>query len=511
MNKISKVLAFCAILSVFGGCTKNFEKYNTDPYAIQSSDPSILIPTMMDALMYVQQNDSQMIDQMVGSLGGYFTLSNRWGGQNFDTFNASDGWNNVPYETMFLDIYANYFEIEKFTGGSGHYYAMARLLRAAAMMRVADMYGPIPYSHVTDGQMYVAYDKNEDVYKSIIEDLKNASSVLAGYAAAYPDKKPLAAQDAIYAGDYAKWAKLANSYIMRAAIRSNDAEAFKSAYESPYGFIADNADNALMSPGAQPNPYQLASASWGDLRSGSSIVDYMNGYKDPRRSSYFTISSKGGYLGMRSGKGAFEKTAVSGYSMCAFSATDKLPVFVAAESQFLLAEAALKGWISGDPGQFYNKGIDLSMDQWKVGNSTMADGSSSRTAYIEDDSSVPASYENDPIARFPNYIRNTKVTIAWSDGATTEQKLEKIITQKWIANYPMGIEAWAEYRRTGYPELAPVIDNLSEGVITNPARGLRRLRYSYKEHTLNKDNYADAVKMLGGKDDESVDLFWAKK
>ena len=168
MNKITKVLASCAILGVIGGCTKNFEKYNTDPYAIKSSDPSILIPTMMESLMYVQQNDSQMIDQMVGSLGGYYTLSNRWGGQNFDTFNASDSWNAIPYETMFLDIYANYFEIEKFTGASGHYYAMANLLRAAAMMRVADMYGPIPYSKVTDGQMYVAYDSNEDVYKSII-------------------------------------------------------------------------------------------------------------------------------------------------------------------------------------------------------------------------------------------------------------------------------------------------------------------------------------------------------
>lgn len=134
--------------------------------------------------MYVQQNDSQMIDQMVGSLGGYYTLSNRWGGQNFDTFNASDSWNAIPYETMFLDIYANYFEIEKFTGASGHYYAMANLLRAAAMMRVSDMYGPIPYSKVTDGQMYVAYDSNEDVYKSIIEDLNSAASVLAGYASA---------------------------------------------------------------------------------------------------------------------------------------------------------------------------------------------------------------------------------------------------------------------------------------------------------------------------------------
>lgn len=290
---------------------------------------------------------------------------------------------------------------------------------------------------------------------------------------------------------------------MRAAVRSGDAEAFKSAYESPFGFINVNADNAMMDPRTQPNPYQLSSASWGDLRSGSSIVDYMNGYNDPRRPAYFTKSTGGKYIGMRSGKGSFEKSAVQGYSMCAFSATDKLPVFVAAESQFLIAEAILNGWISGSAKDFYEHGIKLSMEQWGVAGGY--------TAYVADDSSVPASYENDPIGRFPNYTRNTKVTIAWSDGATKEQKLEKVITQKWIANYPMGIEAWTEYRRTGYPELAPVIDNLSNGVITNNARGLRRLRYSYKEHTLNKDNYAAAVSLLGGKDDESVDLFWAKK
>lgn len=504
MNKIIKVLASCAILGVIGGCTKNFEKYNTDPYAIKSSDPSILIPTMIESLMYVQQNDSQMIDQMVGSLGGYYTLSNRWGGQNFDTFNASDSWNAIPYETMFLDIYANYFEIEKFTGASGHYYAMANLLRAAAMMRVADMYGPIPYSKVTDGQMYVAYDSNEDVYKSIIEDLNSAASVLAGYASAYPDKKPLAAQDPVFAGDYAKWAKLANSYIMRAAMRSGNQEAFVAAYESPFGFIAVNADNAMMDPAAQPNPYQLASASWGDLRSGASIVDYMNGYNDPRRSQYFTKATGGRFVGMRSGKGSFEKSAVQGYSMPNFAATDKLPVFVAAESQFLLAEAALKGWISGSAQDFYKQGIKLSMEQWGCDEYDYEE-------YVDDESSVPASYSNDPIANFPSYSRNTKVTIAWAESATQEQKLEKIITQKWIANYPMGIEAWTEYRRTGYPELAPVIDNLSNGVITDNARGLRRLRYSFNEKTLNKENYPAAVSLLGGKDDESVDLFWAKK
>ena len=164
MKNIIKLTCLLLTVCGFAGCTGNFDEYNTDPYALYKGDPAVLIPTMLDAMMYVQQNDSQMVDQMVGSLGGYFTLSNRWGGQNFDTFNASDAWNATPYNTMFEDIYANFFDIEKSTSKSGHYYAMARLVRAAVMMRVADCYGPIPYSKVADGSFYVEYDSAEDVY-----------------------------------------------------------------------------------------------------------------------------------------------------------------------------------------------------------------------------------------------------------------------------------------------------------------------------------------------------------
>ncbi len=499
MNNRFRILSATVLLSVLGGCTGNFEDYNTDPYAVKSADPAILMPTMIEALMYVQQNDSQMIDQMVGTLGGYFTLSNRWGGQNFDTFNASDSWNAIPYETPFLDIYANYFEIEKYTSGSGHYYAIATLVRAAAMLRVADCYGPIPYSQVQDGKMYVAYDTNEDVYKNIIADLRSAAGVLYSYAMENSEK-PLGAQDALYGGDYLKWAKFANSLIMRMAMRMGSKEQFLLAYESPYGFINTNADNAMMDPKAQRNPYDLASESWGDLRANASIVDYMNGYNDPRRAKYFSqVGSQ--YIGMRSGKAEFDKSVVIGkFSMTNFEETSKLPVFVAAETQFLLAEAALNGWISGNAADYYKEGIRLSMEQWGV--------TSGVDAYIADSQSVPGDHMNDP-AGFPNYDRATTVKVSWDAETTDESHREQIITQKWIANYPMGIEAWSEWRRTGYPELTPAIDNKSS--IPDMSRGMRRLRYSFNEPRLNKDNYPAAVQMLGGADNEATDLFWAKK
>lgn len=488
------------------GCTGNFEEYNTDPYGKYTDDPASALAAMIPSLMYIQQNDSQMIDQMVGTLGGYFTLSNRWGGQNFDTFNASDAWNLVPYETIFEDIYPNLFVVEETTKKSGHFYALGRMVRAAAMMRVVDMYGPIPYSKIAKGEFYVSYDKVEDIYKDMIADFEDAATLLSAFVQNYPGMKPMEGFDLIYNGDYAKWARLANSFALRAAVRSNDREAAEAACSHPAGLIESNDQNATMDPDVQGNPYQLAAASWGDLRVNASIVDYMNGYNDPRRTAYFQYSGfeKNKFIGMRSGTANFEKSEVSNYSQPAVTSQSRLPVFLAAETNFLRAEMALKGWNAGGTAQsFYENGVRLSMQQYGVNSSDIDE-------YLANEELTPADHSDPRGAKFA-YDRKTDVKIKWNDGDGEEKNLERIITQKWIANFPMGLEAWADFRRTGYPELAPAIDNLSGGVITDNFRGLRRLRYPFTEKNLNKPNYQAGVALLGGKDDESVDLFWAKK
>lgn len=498
MKKTIKTITLAGIAAMtMAGCTGNFEDYNTNPYAPQTADPSLLLPTMIEQLMYVQQNSSQMIDQMVGCYGGYVTLSNRWGGENYDTFNVSNGWNKDTWNTAFTNIYSNFFEIENITDADGHFFALAKLVKAATMMRVTDCYGPIPYSQVKDGQMYVPYDKGEDVYKYIIEDLKYAVSVLGAFG---DNGKPLAGKDHVYDGDYAKWTKLANSYIMRAAMRVGDEANFVEAMNSPFGYIKENGDNAMMSCATQRNPLELASASWGDLRSNATIVDYMNGYSDPRLAKYFTKSKNGIYEGMPAGY-TFEKANVQGYSMPNMgteSAPAPLPVFVAAESEFLIAEAILKGWVAGNAKEHYEKGIKLSFEQW---------GASNADAYIADNTSVPNGHKDD-LAKLGDYDRTTQVKIAYDESGSQEYKLEQIITQKWIANYPMGLEAWAEHRRTGYPEMTKYGKNLGT-VNIDLNKGANRLRYPYTEKNLNAANYNSAVSALGG-DDESIKLFWMK-
>ena len=505
MKNIIKHSFLILIISSFVSCMGSFEEYNTDPYAKYDSDPVMLLPSMIDAMMFVQQNSSQMVDQMVGTLGGYFTLSNRWGGSNFDTFNASDDWNAQPYNLTFETVYSNLFKIGKTTDNSGHFYAMGLLVRGATMMRVADCYGAIPYSKVADRVFYVEYDSAEDVYQHIIADLSSAATTLFAYSESYPALKPFASGDPIFGGDYGAWARLANSLCLRAAIRVGDQEAAEAACSHAAGLIETNNQNAMVNTGVQGNPYQVASVSWGDLRINSSIVDYMVGYEDPRCETYFLKSAfdAAKYIGMRSGIAKFEKAEVKSYSMPNLESSSLVPVFVAAETNFLRAEAAMKGWnVAGTAQENYEMGVRLSMEQAGVAALEI-------DSYLANETLTPAKHSNDPLGAQLNYDRKSTVKVKW--GVDEAQNFERIITQKWIANYPMGLEAWAEFRRTGYPELAEAVDNLSGGVITNKSRGMRRLRYPFTEKNMNTANYNKAVADFGGLDNESVDLFWAKK
>lgn len=85
-----------ALVLVAGSCTGNFEEYNTNQFQIHEADPSTLMKSMIETIVNIQQNDSQMMDQMVGQLGGYLTCSNVWSGTNFGTFNKVMPGMQVP-------------------------------------------------------------------------------------------------------------------------------------------------------------------------------------------------------------------------------------------------------------------------------------------------------------------------------------------------------------------------------------------------------------------------------
>ena len=169
----------------------------------------------------------------------------------------------------------------------------------------------------------------------------------------------------------------------------------------------------------------------------------------------------------------------------------------AAEVWFLRAEAALRGWTSESAGTCYRTGVNISFAQWQVAG---ADG------YLAGDN-IAADYK-DPLDSENDIAARCRVSPRWDESLTAEIKLEKIITQKWIAMYPEGCEAWAEQRRTGYPRLLPVRFNHSRGQSIDTETMIRRLPFPATLETSDPLQYEVLVKALGGPDHGGTRLWW---
>lgn len=514
MKKTTFALAL-VYTALFTSCIGNFEDLNTHPTDVYPEDmtPTEKVGSLFPAMIYmlnpINENKHQHIEQMVGGqYAGYFTTTNDWQGTNFGTFNPSVDWVDNPFKTMFTEFYPNYITVKDATGGNGYIYAWANIIRVGVMLRVADTYGPIPYSKMGGGEFAVAYDDVQTLYHNMIADLDKSINTLSVF---WEENKggelPIAEYDVIYRGDFSKWIKYANSLKLRMAVRIAEVDtdyakqAMKEAING--GVIEQNQDNAYIP--SSDNPLRKAAYEWNDVRINASISTYMNGYKDPRIGKYMTQTLSGTYNGVRMGIKGIDKGkyGTDAFSKPVVEQHSSLPVYYAAETYFLKAEAALQGWIEGGEAQakaYYEEGIRISMEQYgvEIGDYLLS-------------TDVPGKYE-DPMGGAGNFTIQNAPAVSW-DGEG--DKLAKIITQKWIAIFPLGYEAWCDYRRTGYPQLIPANDNLSSDSFIgsiDDTRMVRRLPYPSSEIANNSENVKNAIAtMLGGEDKGYTDLWWAKK
>ena len=250
------------------------------------------------------------------------------------------------------------------------------------------------------------------------------------------------------------------------------------------GVITANADNAAMH--AAENRTTLIYNDWGDHRVGADILCYMTGYNDPRVEKMFLPNDVGNYVGIRIGIDVAGKaTAMTKYSNLIVESTTPYLWFNAAEATFLRAEYELRWGSEETARELYEEAIRLSFEER---------GASGADAYIADATSRPAAY-TDPLGMYSAAAQST-ITIAWAPGADNfEENLERIITQKWIAIFPLGVEAWSEHRRTGYPKLLPVPTDKSGGSV-NVEQGARRLPYPVEEYQQNNTNLQTAIQTL---------------
>lgn len=455
---------------------------------------------------------------------GYFGQNNNWGGPNNLNYFLKDGWVASSYTESYSTIVPLWQDLKGKTETQfPEVFALAQILKISAWHKATDMFGPIPYKEAGKGLITVPYDSQEEVYKAMFKELSDAIEVLTKYAD-NGNSKLLPNADAVYAGDVHKWVVYANSLMLRLAMRVYYADAALSkkyalqAINHSYGVMKTKDDEAKMERGASlefKNNLDVLINQYNECRMGSSMLAYLGGYQDPRLPKYFntsavsqavTVGTYGKYSGVPTGHDVSSNDAFKDSSRPAITSTTPTYWMRASEVYFLLAEAALHGFaVGGTAESLYEKGIEMSFEENGIASSEVADYMSSGLK--------PSAYSfhlTNPGVNV-DVPAVTEATTAWS--GTDEEKLEKIMIQKWIALYPNGQEAWTEYRRTGYPKLHSAISNYSNGEVDSEV-GIRRMRFPTNKSTSAEDiaNLESARKLLrGGLDKAGTRLWWDNK
>lgn len=524
-NKIKYILPLIAggLLSL-GSCTRDFGDINRNPLNPNLEDlnkdnilGSAYLPDLQYHVVWTATegtdavNNYQVLNNLTAEswVGYHAPRDAKWPSRNLTQFYFDVGWNNGGFSGT-MGAMNPWLQTKKIAMDgevkNEEVFAIAQICKIFTLQKATDMFGAIPYSKVGSGSFNVPYDSQEDVYKSFFTELSEAVDVL--YAAS---GRTLVVKDYVYEGNASQWAKLGNSLMLRLAMRVRYAapELAKTyaqkAATHPAGLIEQVADQAQIDEKSgvrAKNSLYVIANSYDDTRLGATMQCYLRGYEDPRAEKYFT-----GDLSIAVPP-AIPSTARQ-YDKAAKPRVEEFDPSVwmtAAEVAFLKAEAALVGYIPGNAEQYYKQGIQLSFAQWGL-------SSEEATAYMES-TKQPAAFQDKINANYSQSAPST-ITPKWDNSADEEVKLERIITQKYLAIYPNGQEAWSEWRRTGYPRLLRPLSNISNfGVVTSDGHkdGVRRWPYPQSELTQNKENVQDAInKYLGGNNMANINVWWDAK
>ena len=522
--RITWIALVVVVLSGTHGCIGDFSNMNRNHNDVTDEEMDrdnyrngANIKALQNLVIPTQEHMYQFNEVLAahGFCGYTATIVDNWTAK-FSTYNPTNDWLKWPFNEVMIKTYPPYRAIVRSTEDP-IILALADVLRVAIMHRMADVYGPIPYTQVMadkkDG-FAVGYDSQDKAYMKMFEELDAA--ILAFNENSHVSSDSFGRFDAVYAGNISQWIKYSNSLKLRMAMRISEVEPvlakLKAEEAISGGVILDNADNAAMK--VEVNRAEMIYNSWGDHRVGADIICFMNGYADPRREQMFTMGTWGSgdnkivdFSGVRIGIDPASKAAmVDVYSKPIMTQNSPFMWFNASEVAFLRAEGALRGWsMGGDAKTLYESAIQLSFDQH---------GASNADSYIANSTDMPLKY-TDPLGQYSYTEPTSSITVAWEtpDVVTdevTERNLERIITQKWIAIYPSGVEAWSEHRRTGYPVVMPAFLNKSGGSV-NSKHGMRRIPYPAEEYTLNSANIQEALTLLGGPDTGGTRVWWDVK
>ncbi|MCO6359607.1 SusD/RagB family nutrient-binding outer membrane lipoprotein [Roseivirga pacifica] len=469
-----KHIKYILVLFLFVGCTGDFEELNTNPndpvsvptaYLMTSAQRSAIYSFNTTGMLYAQHwaetqyTSTSTYETEEASFNGYYTgaLADLQTIINLNTNEATKG-------------------AAAASGSNDNQIAVARIIKVWLFQEITDIWGEIPYSEALAGVENItpAYDTQESIYTSLVNELEEAAAQIDVNAAGMEG-------DIIYGGDMAKWRKFANSLRVRVGMRMSEVApaVAESVVSSALGadVFADNSDNALyayLSDAANDNPYYQHFLTRTDYAVSDVLVDFMKQRNDPRLPVYANTTGDNTtdeIVGMPYGvseaiAGSVTNASISFPGDFVRSATSAGVIMTHSELLFLQAEAIARGWVAGDAAATYNEAILSSMEYFGVDAADAA-------AYL------------------------TEADVVY-DAANYRQLIGE---QKWLALYTNGMESWSEWRRLDYPTLVPA-PNAQEG------REIpRRRAYTSREYNLNEANINAAVDRQGA-DVMSTRVWW---
>ena len=561
----NKLLIFCSIffIATVISCTDDFNEINEQPDALSASDLSAkYFVTDLQQGLWGANTFGMWLGQILHA--DLFSGQNAQGYAQCD-WNGDAGWvysafwQGFTYSTIanYNSPLTSFTNLVKKDGAleNDQFYAIALIMKSSFYQQFTDMYGMVPYSEASDPTIKTPkYDDQIDIYKGVIAELNEAIALIGNNTVTGKGIELLGSNDIVFKGDMQKWKQLANSLKLRMALRAHGAtgENFSATAASEAiasGVLADS--DALFT--RDPEINQWTSASYGDIWAtwpgsrwnvAEPMINALNLNNDPRL-SMMAQPSKGGVItitkptdsdgvALINSHIAFLKntldTAGATYTIVDNSTNfvvtmpantnyvglpmrlspkikryfnfdmfsipaqkiiqaknqgkDLFPhiVMSAGESHLMVAQAIVEGLASGDAASHYQLGIKHAMKLWGTVDS----------------------------AAESTYLSSSMGTLS----GTNDVKLEKIATQRWIANYTNGWEAWSIVRKTGYPKTAYSIASSATSDIISLGGDLNgaypgRLRYG-DVYGSNGANTQDALTKQGA-DVMSTKLWWAKK
>ncbi len=378
-----------------------------------------------------------------------------------DDFNDIDHYNiqsNYPLWTSNYKLIGNLNDILDDSRNNTSIKAVAKIMKAFIGAQLTDLYGPVPFSEAGYANNTTPkYDQQQDVYtgengvlallEQAVSELKTSNGQVSG--------------DIMFNGNKDKWIKFAHAlqvkYLLRIAHVYPQGNSILQSLADGGELFMGNDDNALIPYGLEPNHWYLSkerSGSYKLLRITTTILNILQDRDDPRLMFYYAPNDQNNFVPIEPGSNVRDGN-YTGLQDDNYRAQDALDMVFATYfgQEFALAEAIKRGYITGDAQLHYENGVKAAFEYRNV--------------------DLPTDY------------LTTESKGKWNSS------LERILTQKYISNNTIGFEGWLDYKRTGFPNLPPALNNENGGEIP------MRFKYPSEESFANAVNYNSAINWIG--------------